>query len=237
MNKPRVLCFLIILSIIALIYYFFLLEYPRNREAIKNSLFDPKETRDISENLAQILWQQLQLYSSDIQYYDFDEVLEILKDIAHQKIQEKSSENCRINLMMYCNKRKREEARENLEKSRSFLSQLSAKDNMMEVIKNELYYEVLGVGFGPCVSEDSTPLLHYSEVDLSQSILKDTRKEQTPVRIPLQATLLGFKLGVIGMQQGERRKIYIHPRLAYGEISPTAPQQVLIFDVEILEVN
>ena len=39
----------------------------------------------------------------------------------------------------------------------------------------------------------------------------------------------GISSGVLGMKQGERRKIYIHPDLAYGKLDRRRFQNLMIF--------
>ena len=99
----------------------------------------------------------------------------------------------------------------------------------------KLLYKVLNSGTGSAIKEDSFPLVHFTEKDLDGEILYDTHKSNSPIRLALDETILGFKLGVTGMKVGERREIVVHPDLAYKKLGKTKPNQLLIYDVTVLE--
>ena len=123
-----------------------------------------------------------------------------------------------------------------LEKANQFLTQVTAKINVVEVDKGKLYYEILRNGSGTILTEDSVPLIHFTESDLSGTMLQDTRGNH-PKKIPFEKeTIPGFRKGVIGMRVGERRMIYVHPDLAYGKVGRYSQQELIVFDVEILEL-
>ena len=47
----------------------------------------------------------------------------------------------------------------------------------------------------------------------------------------------GFREGVIGMREGETRRIYVHPEMAYGVTGEVPPNSLLIFDVEVTDAG
>lgn len=128
---------------------------------------------------------------------------------------------------------------DNLQRSVEFLEQIAKKPRITPVIDKQLYYEQLAEGSGTwSVRQDATCLFHYTITSLDGEEIADTRSESQPKKICLDVVISGFRLGVDGMKEGERRKLYIHPDLAYCSthwLSP--PKALLIVDVEAKGCN
>ena len=54
--------------------------------------------------------------------------------------------------------------------------------------------------------------------------------------IPLDEALPGLKQGMVGMKEGEKRLLFIHPDLGYGKES-YVPNSLLIFDIEVIKAD
>lgn len=120
--------------------------------------------------------------------------------------------------------------RKNREFSENYLSYIAQKPTIHVIIPNKLYYEVLQKE-----SESVTlySLFHYKIMTVDETILANTYNEGPPKHISLTNAIVGFVKGVQGMSIGEKRKLYIHPDLAYRTIGVFAPPQSLI----IIEVE
>ena len=55
--------------------------------------------------------------------------------------------------------------------------------------------------------------------------------------VSLDETIPGFSKGIIGMKEGEKRTLYIHPDLAYGVNGNLPPNSLLTFEIEIVKAN
>lgn len=55
--------------------------------------------------------------------------------------------------------------------------------------------------------------------------------------ISLDETIPGFSKGIVGMKEGEKRTLYIHPDLAYGVNGSLPPNSLLTFEIEIVKAN
>jgi len=53
----------------------------------------------------------------------------------------------------------------------------------------------------------------------------------------LDEIIPGLKSGLIGMKEGEKRTIYIHPDLAYGSAGYLPPNSLLTFEIELVKAN
>jgi peptidylprolyl isomerase len=125
---------------------------------------------------------------------------------------------------------------ENLEQAQRFLTAIAKDPEVVELQPQKLYYKTLKKGHGPSISEINLVEGIYQTFKLEPSG-KEHRlfsKETTPIQISLADTIPGFALGVQSMQPGERRKLYIHPDLAYGTYGgKLEPNQLLIIEFEV----
>ena len=60
-----------------------------------------------------------------------------------------------------------------------------------------------------------------------------------PATFPLSGVILGWQQGIPGMKEGGRRLLVIPASLGYGETGqgPIAPNETLIFVVDLIKVN
>jgi len=58
-----------------------------------------------------------------------------------------------------------------------------------------------------------------------------------PITIPLDQTIPGFSKGLVGMKEGEKRRLFVHPDLGYGTMGQLPPNELLIFDIEVVKAD
>lgn len=66
------------------------------------------------------------------------------------------------------------------------------------------------------------------------------RKQPLPVTIGAGGVIPGFDKGLIGMKVGGRRKVTIHPQLAYGERGAGGvipPNATIVFELELVKIK
>lgn len=186
------------------------------------------EKKEVSELLGDILWNTLSKESIE---YDLETVLDTIRKNSQGK--KKVSENPRIQLSKYIEKANETKALIALKQAEDFIAYISSQKESKTLLPGKLLYRVLKQGTGPIITENSSPLLHFIEKDLDGEVLYNTYQTNVPLRLPLKETILGFKLGIEGMQVGERREVIVHPDLAYKKLGKTKPNQLLIYDVTI----
>jgi len=89
-------------------------------------------------------------------------------------------------------------------------------------------------------SSKATPKFQYSAHGLDKGEFDELYNTKEPLPVDLDAAVEGFFLSTKGMKIGEKRKIYFHPDLAYGEygtLTNVLPQCLLIFEVERFETH
>ena len=105
-----------------------------------------------------------------------------------------------------------------------------------------LEYQVLRQGTGPVAKRGQSIKVHYTGT-LSDGTKFDSsldRGQPFEFQIGGGKVISGWDDGMIGMKVGEKRKLIIPPKLAYGDrrMGPLiAPNSTLIFEVELLDVQ
>lgn len=127
-------------------------------------------------------------------------------------------------------------ADKNLTSAEQFLEDNAKKEDVKSLEGGKLQYKVLKEGKGPEVKEDSEVVINYSGqfIDGTEFGSSD---QSGPITISLDQTVPGFRKGLLGMKQGEKRKLFIHPDLGYGTSGELPPNSLLIFDIELLNVE
>ncbi len=226
MHKIKILSIAFVIATAVLLLSYSVAKFFQEEE--KPAFFTQEEIKQISENVAHLLVDTLHQYDH---HYDLEIVFDTVRKIERKEEPLKSLETCQLALFDFKCKMIEEEMSQNLQAAEQFLANLAHKANVIEVQKGKLYYEILQKGEGSPVDRDSLAFLHFTETNLNQRVIRDTREDNQPLKIKLSETIAGFCRGVTGMQVGERRKIYVHPDLAYKKLSR---QQLSIFDVEII---
>ncbi len=126
------------------------------------------------------------------------------------------------------------EAEKNLLEANQFLESNSANKNVVTLETGKLQYQTLKKGSGDAVQTYNSPILRYKGSYLNGQIFGSSNDEEL---ISLDETITGLRKGILGMQEGEIRTLYIHPELGYGSQGPSAPNALLIFEVEVLQAD
>lgn len=123
---------------------------------------------------------------------------------------------------------------ENLLQAERFLSINGGNKNVRTILSGKLQYRIDKPGKGPCIDEHSSPLIRYIGKCPDETIFGSSREEEV---INLDETIPGFQQGIIGMKEGEKRTLYIHPDLGYGTSGTLPPNILLIFEVEVIKAH
>ncbi len=124
---------------------------------------------------------------------------------------------------------------QNLKEAEEFLRKIAAES--IEIVPHRLYYKINRNGTGSTISSSDVPLVTYSAktvVSGEEADIFSTGDE--PVFISLPDAIPGFSQGVIGMVEGEKRTLYIHPALAHDAYTHI-PNKLLIVEVELVSAE
>lgn len=123
---------------------------------------------------------------------------------------------------------------DNLTASTTFLAENQKKEGIISLDDGKLQYKVEIVGTGETVQEHATPLIRYTGKHLDGSVFGASQEDD---KISLDEVIPGFAKGIIGMKEGEKRTIFIHPDLGYGTSNFFPPNSLLTFEVEVIKAN
>jgi FKBP-type peptidyl-prolyl cis-trans isomerase FklB len=129
-------------------------------------------------------------------------------------------------------------AEENLKSGEAFLAE-NAKKEDVTVTASDLQYRVIEEGAGDSPKATDTVKVHYEGRLISGDVFDSSIARGEPVSFPLNGVIPGWSEGVQLMKVGSKFEFTIPSALAYGSsgTGPIPPNSVLVFDVELLEIN
>ncbi len=206
--------------------FFFLADCSSEEE--KNQSLKQQQFQ-VSEDLAHVLWNIMTTYEGE---YNFNELLVNLRNLSVGKLKPKPLNDCYVSLMESLEKKAEERELLNLQAANSYLRKISNMNGIYEVVKDRLYYRVVGLGEGGEIkSVNNTPLIAFREKTLTGEVLSENI---SGIRIPLSEMIPGLRRGLEGMNVGEKREIYIHPDLAYREFPKPEPYSLIIVEITVI---
>lgn len=128
----------------------------------------------------------------------------------------------------------KEQCSTNLAKADQFLSENTKKSGVVALEDGKVQYCVVDAGAGAQVEAHFSPLILYTGKYLDGTIFSASKEAEV---LSLDEIIPGLRSGLIGMKEGEKRVIHIHPELAYGTSGYLQPNSLLTFEVEVVKVN
>lgn len=130
---------------------------------------------------------------------------------------------------------------ENLKKSQAFLDENAKKEGVVTT-ESGLQYKVLESGKegAPKPKEDDNVKVHYHGTLIDGTVFDSSVDRGQPVTFPVNGVIKGWVEALQLMKTGDKFELYIPPDLAYGAggtAGKIGPNDALIFQVELLEIN
>lgn len=133
-----------------------------------------------------------------------------------------------------------EQASSNQKASESFLAENAEKDGVT-VTDSGLQYKVMEEGEQGASSPtlDDKVEVHYHGTLIDGTVFDSSVENGEPVTFGLNRIIPGWQEALPMMKEGDKWKIFLPPKLAYGEQAPAdiGPNQALIFEIELLDVK
>ncbi len=129
-------------------------------------------------------------------------------------------------------------AKENLQKGAAFLAENKAKAGV-KTTNSGLQYKVLKKGTGNKPGADDTVKVHYEGRLIDGTVFDSSIQRGEPVSFPVNGVIAGWTEALQLMSEGDKWQLFIPSALAYGPGGNRSigPNEVLVFDVELLAVS
>lgn len=169
--------------------------------------------------------------------YDKDKIVQGFKEALQGQGKFKTEIECVEVVAEAQNAVFKEKAAENLKKTEEFLAQNKSAAGIKELEANKLQYKIEKEGSGPVVDEDSTPIVRYTAKFLDETA-EEFSKDEFRINLKEDDSIIGFKKALIGMKEGEKRIVYIHPDLAFkNKVYDRHTNNLLTYVIEVVKAN
>ncbi|MBI3211149.1 MAG: FKBP-type peptidyl-prolyl cis-trans isomerase [Simkania negevensis] len=205
---------------------------PEKEMAVKNKEEPKKEeinVQKISEAFGHLIGKNLENFGFE---FDVNQVMKGIQDSLAGK-QSPMDETSFIHAISLVQEKAHQKlAEDNLKEANAFLLENAQKKGVIEIEKQKLQYKIEQEGKGAVVQEHFTPMIRYTGKFLDGKLFGSSQEEEM---MSLDETFL--RKGIIGMLEGEKRTLYVHPDRGYGTNSYLPPNSLLIFDIEVIKAN
>ena len=191
------------------------------------------EMEDVSEAFGHIIYNNFEKLHVK---FDLEKIVQGIRNAAEGKQPPLKETKCIELIHSEQEKEFKILSQENRKKAESFLKTNSEKEGVICMEGGKLQYLVLKSGKGPLVKARSSPLVRYGVKLLDGTDIWPPNQEEP---INLEGTIPGLKAGLVGMKEGEKRMLYVHPDLSYHEKAffMLLPNALLTFEIEVLKAD
>jgi FKBP-type peptidyl-prolyl cis-trans isomerase FklB len=130
-------------------------------------------------------------------------------------------------------------AEKNQQAGDAFLTENKAKKGVVTTTSG-LQYQVIEEGTGEKPGPDDTVVTHYRGTLLNGQEFDSSYRRGQPAMFPVNGVIPGWTEALQLMKSGAKWKLFIPAALAYGDRgagNAIGPNETLIFDIELLEIN
>lgn len=168
---------------------------------------------------------------------DLDSIIKGLRDGAAGKPAPMSDKDYEAMMMKLQETAYKRTSSDNLKAANDFMEKNAKEPGIVVVEPGKLQYTILQPGNGAVVAEHNSPSIQYTGKYIDGTVFGSSTDAGGPITVPLDQTIPGFSKGIVGMKEGEKRKLFVHPDLGYGTTGHLSPNALLIFEVEVIKAN
>jgi peptidylprolyl isomerase len=166
--------------------------------------------------------------------FDIAQVIKGLQDASEGKESPMTEVECIQALTAVQEKAFKDQAKENLAKAEEFLQSNAKAKGVKSLDSGKVQYRIEKEGKGTAVEAHYSPLVRLTGKFIDGTPFHASKEEE---RVYLEELIPGLRSGLVGMKEGEKRVIYVHPELAYGTSGYYPPNSLMTFEVECVEAN
>ena len=130
-------------------------------------------------------------------------------------------------------------AAKNQQEGEKFLAENKQREGITTT-SSGLQYRVIKAGNGKQPESNATVVVHYRGKLLDGNEFDSSYQRNEPATFPINGVIKGWQEALPLMKEGAHWELFIPPQLAYGSKgagSRIGPNQMLVFEVELLEVK
>lgn len=129
-------------------------------------------------------------------------------------------------------------ADDNLAEANEFLKKNSLEEGVKQ-LETGVQYKVMKEGTGASPAESDEVTVHYTGMFIDGTKFDSSVDRGMPATFPLDGVIPGWTKTLPRMKVGSKWRLYIPPKMAYGEAGKGSipPNKLLIFDIELLEIK
>jgi FKBP-type peptidyl-prolyl cis-trans isomerase FklB len=127
----------------------------------------------------------------------------------------------------------------NIKEGESFLAENSKKDGV-KTTSTGLQYKAMKTGTGKSPKATDTVKVHYHGTLIDGTVFDSSVDRGEPVTFALNEVIPGWTEALQLMKEGDKWKLFIPSKLAYGSRSASekiGPNSALVFEVELLSIE
>jgi FKBP-type peptidyl-prolyl cis-trans isomerase FklB len=121
------------------------------------------------------------------------------------------------------------------EEGKKFLAENGRKEEVI-TLPSGLQYQVIKKGTGRKPTMKDTVTVNYRGMKLGGTEFDSSYKDGKPVTFPLNSVISGWQEALPMMMEGAKWKLFLPPKLAFGDKGPLEDQTV-IYEIELLSVQ
>ena len=124
-------------------------------------------------------------------------------------------------------------------KGEQFLAENAKKDGV-KTLDGGVQYKVITAGSGESPTATDTVKVHYTGKLINGQVFDSSVERGQPATFRVNGVIQGWQMALQQMKVGDKWMLYIPSDLAYGEQGSRGaigPNEVLVFEVELLEIQ
>ncbi len=213
---------------------------PPKAEALDEKTVKERASYGIGMTIGRNVLQGIKGDGADTSDLDIDSLLRGIKDTLTKSKPTYTDEELNAAIGSFgkvIEAKARAAADKNKKDGEVFLAKIK-KEKGVETTATGLQYKVLKSGDGGAPKKTDTVRVHYHGT-LPDGAVFDSTKDGKPAEFEVGGVIKGWTEALLKMKTGDKWKLYVPSDLAYGPRGfPPAigPNQVLVFEVELLEI-
>lgn len=195
------------------------------------SITPPEQVEKLSEAFGFLIAKNMSSLGVDL---DMQQVVKGIQEASEGKESPMSEEECIQAIAEVQENLYQKQAKENLQRAETFLCANAQNKGIISLHQGKLQYKIEKPGKGVEVQPHFTPVIRFVGKYLNGEVFGSSKEEEA---LALDETITGIQEGLIGMKEGEKRTLFIHPDLAYGTNGLLPPNSLLTFEIELVKAD